>query len=170
MCVVLFMMCRCVLMFFCLLVFLFLPFFFETQRLRRELARNSMSYSPLPTNPFARPTTAPGAATPEQGMLGMFGQGAFEIPRLRVAGNTPVFIHWSVVILFGFFVFACWGWSSYLEVESRIFVTLISPVLFLLTIFLHELGHAYSYYKVVCLCWLNFFYFFYCCYRFMECG
>ncbi len=72
-----------------------------------------------------------------------------EIPRLRVAGNAPVFLHWSLLILVAFFGFISWQFSVFgASWNERMAVALISPIFFVCTIFLHELAHALVSYKV----------------------
>ena len=73
------------------------------------------------------------------------GGGSHKIPRLRVAGGAPVFVHWSVVILFGFFGLMAFQASQSLGAFEQILVTILSPLFFLISIFGHELGHAYAY-------------------------
>jgi hypothetical protein len=112
-----------------------------------------MSYSPLPQNPFAAPpaNNGNGNGNGETSPLNaVFGSGSYQIPRLRVAGNAPIFVHWSVVILLGFVALLVWplsGGIAEADTLERVLVTVFSPVFFLLSILLHELAHAYTFFK-----------------------
>ncbi len=107
-----------------------------------------MSYSPLPQNPFA-PANGNGAAAASP-LNAVFGSGSFEVPGVRVAGNAPIFVHWSVAILIGFMALLVWPMSGGIagaDTVERVLVTALSPLFFLLTILAHELAHAYTYWK-----------------------
>ena len=112
-----------------------------------------MSYSPLP-NPFAPSPPSEGQGG-GRGGGGLFaGGGSWEIPGLRVAGAAPVFVHWSVIILFVFFGLMAWRASSGFDSLTQALVTVLSPLFFLLSILGHELGHAYAYHLLY-NCWVT---------------
>lgn len=109
-----------------------------------------MSYSPLPTNPFGGAGGPQQAGQPQQqGQLGMFSSGSWQVPRLRVAGEAPVYIHWSTIILVGFIGLLSWGYTAALSsTVVRLVVALLSAFVLVLSIFAHELGHAYAYHRI----------------------
>jgi Zn-dependent protease len=57
-------------------------------------------------------------------------------------------VHWSTLILVGFFALISYQWSRGFDLVAQVLITVLSPLFLVLSIWLHELGHAYSYFLI----------------------
>lgn len=104
---------------------------------------SNQGYSPIPTNP-----SNPFAGSSIGQSRGPF-QGSFQVPRIRISGTAPIFIHWSILILFAVYGFISYTSSAILgSFGLRILFSIFSPAFLIFSILLHELCHAFAYSKI----------------------